>query len=269
MGLPVALYGDGLNILVRNDPHWTPGRTTRRRPERPRTWAACSRPGHRLYPRPSPQAKGRIERLWATLQDRLASELRVRGVHTRAAANALLPPSSPTSIAASPIPRGGPQPSGAARPDDLVARPGLSLRGDRRRATTRSGWAAGSCHCPPGPRRPLLCRHRRGGARTARRPPPSPDRRHGPRDPARAVRRLHAHAPRGPPRRSAGEIRAGPHCPSPAFSAGAPRHPSPSVGLSPKSARRSRPSTSRSPAEPIHSASRPAQDPSRPGYIFT
>src|SRR5262249_37605322 len=39
----------------------------------------------------SPQAKGRIERLWQTLQDRLVSELRVRGVSTRAAANAFLP----------------------------------------------------------------------------------------------------------------------------------------------------------------------------------
>ena len=39
----------------------------------------------------SPQAKGRIERLWATLQDRLVSELRLRGVATRAAANAFLP----------------------------------------------------------------------------------------------------------------------------------------------------------------------------------
>ncbi len=28
----------------------------------------------------SPQAKSRIERLWATLQDRLTSELRLRGI---------------------------------------------------------------------------------------------------------------------------------------------------------------------------------------------
>src|SRR5437870_4418140 len=39
----------------------------------------------------SPQAKGRIERLWATLQDRLASELRLRGLKTPAAAEAYLP----------------------------------------------------------------------------------------------------------------------------------------------------------------------------------
>src|SRR5438445_419296 len=39
----------------------------------------------------SPQAKGRIERLWGTLQDRLVSELRLRRITTRAAANAFLP----------------------------------------------------------------------------------------------------------------------------------------------------------------------------------
>src|SRR5206468_1920110 len=39
----------------------------------------------------SPQAKGRIERLWATLQDRLTSELRLRGIATLEAANAYLP----------------------------------------------------------------------------------------------------------------------------------------------------------------------------------
>ncbi|OLD07967.1 MAG: hypothetical protein AUJ09_01110 [Firmicutes bacterium 13_1_40CM_3_65_11] len=39
----------------------------------------------------SPQAKGRIERLWATLQDRLTSELRLRDIKTLEAGNAFLP----------------------------------------------------------------------------------------------------------------------------------------------------------------------------------
>ncbi len=39
----------------------------------------------------SPQAKGRIERLWATLQDRLVSELRLRRIATVAAAEAYVP----------------------------------------------------------------------------------------------------------------------------------------------------------------------------------
>jgi hypothetical protein len=38
----------------------------------------------------SPQAKGRIERLWGTLQDRLVSEMRKAGVRTLEEANAFL-----------------------------------------------------------------------------------------------------------------------------------------------------------------------------------
>src|SRR5207302_9574694 len=38
-----------------------------------------------------PQATGRIERLWATLQDRLVGELRLRGLTTVQAATAYLP----------------------------------------------------------------------------------------------------------------------------------------------------------------------------------
>jgi transposase len=39
----------------------------------------------------SPQAKGRIERVWGTLQDRLTKELRLAGITTEEAANAFLP----------------------------------------------------------------------------------------------------------------------------------------------------------------------------------
>ena len=47
--------------------------------------------GIQLIPAHSPQAKGRIERLWGTLQDRLVSELRLAGASSREAANAYLP----------------------------------------------------------------------------------------------------------------------------------------------------------------------------------
>jgi transposase len=39
----------------------------------------------------SPQAKGRVERLWQTLQDRLIKEMRLAGIGTLEAANAFLP----------------------------------------------------------------------------------------------------------------------------------------------------------------------------------
>lgn len=45
----------------------------------------------RLILAQSPQAKGRIERLWGTLQDRLVAELRLAGITTLEDANAFLP----------------------------------------------------------------------------------------------------------------------------------------------------------------------------------
>ena len=47
----------------------------------------------------SPQAKGRVERLWGTLQDRLVAELRLAGIDDRDGANAFLPATSRTTPA--------------------------------------------------------------------------------------------------------------------------------------------------------------------------
>jgi len=46
--------------------------------------------GVTLIPAGSPQAKGRIERLWGTFQDRLVSELRPAGAKTKEQAQAVL-----------------------------------------------------------------------------------------------------------------------------------------------------------------------------------
>src|SRR3989442_7174261 len=60
-------------------------------PRRRRMWAGSCRtsPSVNIAAR-SPQAKGRIERLWNTLPDRLVSELRLRGIRTVEAAQASL-----------------------------------------------------------------------------------------------------------------------------------------------------------------------------------
>ena len=47
--------------------------------------------GIEMFPASSPQAKGRIERLWETLQSRLVTEFRINGITTIAQANAFLP----------------------------------------------------------------------------------------------------------------------------------------------------------------------------------
>ncbi len=90
-GLPLALYGDRLNILVRNDAHWTLEEQLAGSQAPTHFGRMLQELGIGYVPAGSPQAKGRIERLWGTLQDRLVSELRLRGIRTREAANALLP----------------------------------------------------------------------------------------------------------------------------------------------------------------------------------
>jgi transposase len=90
-GLPLALYGDRLTVFVRNDPHWSLEEELRGE-QHPTHFGQVLRDlGIAFIPAGSPQAKGRIERLWQTLQDRLVAELRLRGLTTVAAATAYLP----------------------------------------------------------------------------------------------------------------------------------------------------------------------------------
>jgi hypothetical protein len=90
-GLPLALYGDRLNVFVRNDPHWTVAEQLRGTQDPTHFGRLLRELGIGFIAAGSPQAKGRIERLWQTLQDRLVSELRLRGIRTIEAANGFLP----------------------------------------------------------------------------------------------------------------------------------------------------------------------------------
>ena len=90
-GLPVACYGDGTNILVRNDPHWSLEEELRGAQAPTHLGRVLADLGIGYIRARSPQAKGRIERLWRTLQDRLVAELRLHGVPTYEAATAFLP----------------------------------------------------------------------------------------------------------------------------------------------------------------------------------
>jgi len=90
-GLPLALYGDRLNVFVRNDPHWTLEEQLRGTQDPTHFGRLLRELGIGFIAAGSPQAKGRIERLWQTLQDRLVSELRLRGIATLEAAHAFLP----------------------------------------------------------------------------------------------------------------------------------------------------------------------------------
>jgi len=90
-GLPLAIYGDRLNVFVRNDRHWTLAEELHGQQAPTHLGRMLRDLGVHYIAAHSPQAKGRIERLWGTLQDRLTSELRLRGIATLAAAHAFLP----------------------------------------------------------------------------------------------------------------------------------------------------------------------------------
>jgi transposase len=90
-GLPLALYGDRLNVFVRNDRHWSLEEELQGAQSPTHFGRILQDLGIGYIPAGSPQAKGRIERLWRTLQDRLVVELRLRGLATLEVANAFLP----------------------------------------------------------------------------------------------------------------------------------------------------------------------------------
>lgn len=90
-GLPVQLYGDRLNLFVRNDEHWTLEEELRGERAPTHFGRALAELGIGFIEAQSPEAKGRIERLWGTLQDRLVAELALAGITTAAEAEAFLP----------------------------------------------------------------------------------------------------------------------------------------------------------------------------------
>ena len=90
-GLPLTLYGDRLNVFVRNDRHWSLEEELQGAQHPTHFGRILQDLAIGYIAAGSPQAKGRIERLWRTLQDRLVVELRLRGLATLEAANAFLP----------------------------------------------------------------------------------------------------------------------------------------------------------------------------------
>lgn len=90
-GLPVSLYGDRLGVFVRNDAHWTLAEELQGVQDPTHFGQVLADLGIGYIAAHSAQAKGRIERLWGTLQDRLVAEFRRRDIRTLEAAEAFLP----------------------------------------------------------------------------------------------------------------------------------------------------------------------------------
>src|SRR3989442_4252800 len=105
---------DQHGALKRNDDHWTLAEELRGAQDPTQVGQALQALGIEAIYALSPQAKGRVERLWGTLQDRLVSELRLAGAATAAAANPVLAPDRPEHNPRFPIP--APNPDAPRRP---------------------------------------------------------------------------------------------------------------------------------------------------------
>lgn len=89
-GIPLRLYMDRHGSLKRNDSHTSLEEELEGAQRPTQVGVALGELGIEAIYALSPQAKGRIERLWGTLQDRLASELRLARASTMESANAVL-----------------------------------------------------------------------------------------------------------------------------------------------------------------------------------
>jgi transposase len=89
-GVPLSFYGDRHGVFVRNDDHWSVQEQLAGRQEPTQFGRALEQLGVTYIAAQSPQAKGRIERLWGTFQDRLTSELRLAGATDLQTANDVL-----------------------------------------------------------------------------------------------------------------------------------------------------------------------------------
>ena len=89
-GVPHSIYQDRHSALKRNDDNWTLEEELRGQQDLTQVGRAMEMLGIEPIFALSPQAKGRVERLWRTMQDRLCSELRLAGAKTMEEANEVL-----------------------------------------------------------------------------------------------------------------------------------------------------------------------------------
>lgn len=89
-GLPASIYQDRHSCLKRNDSHWSLEEQLAGQQDPTQVGAVLAELGIQPLFALSPQAKGRVERLFATLQDRLVAELQLNGIVQIPAANDFL-----------------------------------------------------------------------------------------------------------------------------------------------------------------------------------
>ena len=89
-GIPIIIYQDRHGALHRNDSYWSLEEQLAGRQEPTQVGLALEALRIQPISALSPQAKGRVEKLFATLQDRLGAELRLKGIVTLEEANGFL-----------------------------------------------------------------------------------------------------------------------------------------------------------------------------------
>ena len=89
-GIPLAVYMDRHGIFHRNDDHWSLQEQLAGEQTPTQVGQALRELGIKPIFALSPQAKGRVERLFNTLQDRLVQELRLAGITTSQEATTFL-----------------------------------------------------------------------------------------------------------------------------------------------------------------------------------
>lgn len=90
-GLPLSFYGDRTTVFVQGGTSWSLEEELQGYRNPTQLGQALKELGIIYIPAQTPQAKGRIERLWGTLHDRLTAELRLAGVQRFEEALAFLP----------------------------------------------------------------------------------------------------------------------------------------------------------------------------------
>jgi hypothetical protein len=119
-GLPLALYVDRHGVFVRSKrERWTVEEELAGGPLPTQVGRALQELDIEVLHALSPQAKGRIERLWGTLQQRLVAELRLAGITTLEQANAFLPGFLARFNARFGVPPADPRPAWRALPPEL------------------------------------------------------------------------------------------------------------------------------------------------------
>lgn len=89
-GIPLSIYRDQHSTFQRNDDHWSVQEQLAGRQDPTQLGRCWEELGITSIAALSPQAKGRIERLWRTFQDRLISELRLAKASTLEQASQVL-----------------------------------------------------------------------------------------------------------------------------------------------------------------------------------